>query len=996
MPNLLPANFFNGSLPIALVAGGAGFVGSHVCAALLEKNVKVICLDNWQTGVKENIKEFSDNKNFCLLERDITKRIPKEIERLDYVLQLAAVEGYTNGEDVSIETLEANSVGTKNLLDLSIKHNARFLLASTVYVYSGKISSTSTLNYFGKYEENKLSHNEAKRFAEALTGEYGQKKSLDARIVRMGDVYGPRMSLGTNNTLSKLFKQATYRDQLVLPGRGESKLYPIYIGDVTQGVIKVLFSSGLKNSVISLSGEKKSLLEVARVVREIGLIQQDIVVDPSIKTTDASNDVQALIEKERGEQAETFSWQPKTELSQGVQLTLQWLYSNISLAQNVGQKQEPVVQEANKIPEPNFWEEPKRIEFTQVEEVKSTKHPQTGFFSELKIKKPKGGKYTAIISALVIGFLFWFFVLPFIQFGVGLFELSMAKTSLLKTDTDRARIWSVGAGQWFSAGQGGFANWANVPLLKSMGTRLANKNRLLQDVAGISADIAGVLGDGRELFSGLTGQDSYDSRTSTQKIALGLKSLENKIGFLQAEVGDSEVSVSVPFIKKYVVLQEGDLINARRAATGLASLIENSPDLLGQDSKKTYLLLLQDESELRPAGGVVTGYGLITFERGHLTNVEIQDTQVADSQLKGQVDPPDSLRQYLSQDNWKLKDSSWNPDFPTTAARAAWFIDKELGQKVNGVIAIDATYFKNVLKRTGPLDISKNGKTIAFGDIDKKILEGKGKGTNYLTDLTRGLATMFVEQQQKTLGGFVRGSVDSLTQKHLLIWTDNTAANNALTRAGWDGSVRKISCPQTTTGGKECLPDYLQIVEANVGGNYANLLVDRSYSLEATIDKAKTTHRLTISYKNTSKQDVSGDYKNFIRLYVNTKSKLVLASLIDKEGKQENLNVDTSQEQDKAVFGTLINVPSNTTEDTVFIWETENPKQVEDGGSLVFFWQKQPGTFSDPVSLRITLPDDQAYKYNVYPDASLTDDNLIGYNTNLSRDILANITWQPK
>lgn len=998
MPNHVPANFFNGSSPVALVAGGAGFIGSYVCRALLEKNVKVICLDNWSTGLKENIKDFENNKNFVLLARDITKKLPDEIERLDYVLHLAGIEAYLNGEDVSIETLEANSVGTKNLLDVALKFDARFLLASTIYVYTGRISSVSTNSYFGesRAEEGKLSHNEAKRFAEALTGEYGQKKNLDARIVRIGDAYGPKMTLATNSLLARIFKQAAYYEQIVLPSHGDSKIYPIYVDDIVSGIIKVLFSSGLKNSVVTLLGEKKTLLEIASIVKQVGLIQQDIAIDPSIKVADLSNEVQQLIETERVEQQNKFLWQEKISLSEGIEKTLRWFYASVQpkakIVEKTDEQTKPVPVE-----EQNLWEEQKTVEI-KPSETEPIKTKMSDFFDDIKgihITKPKTNRYTVVVWGLLIGLVLWFFILPFIELGVALFELSRAKAAFVNTDSSKALIWSKGAEGWFKASESGFSNWQYIPLIKTSGLSLASKNAQLSEVAKIAGESAGVLADAKNLFGGVTGHDSFDSTHDAQKIALDLKSLEEKIGFLQAEIGDQEISIKLPFLKKFVALQSGDLVNARHAADGANSLMDSVPALTGVAGKKVYLLLIEDSSELRPGGGVITGYGLATFEKGHLINVEIQDVSVADNQLKGRVDPPGTLKQFLNIQNWKLKDSNWSSDFPTNAARAAWFVEKELGVKVNGVISLDTQYFKNVAQRTGSITLSDTGEKITASAIEGKLLQARDKNASFLPGLTRGLIKDVVEHPDKNMGGFVRGTVDSLETRHLLIWTDNNQANESLTRIGWDGSAKKTACSTDPNLEKNCLADYLQVVDANIGLNTANLFTRRSYSLEMNVEKDKVTHRLTIHYQNSKVEGQSVDYKNYLRIYTSADSNLNFATLINL-GTQEDLKVDQTKEKDKNVYSTVITIPSESSRDVVLVWETANSHNIENGGNLVFLWQKQPGVGEDSVDLKISLPDDQAYKHAVYPIASLTQDNVIGYNTSLKRDFLANIIWQPR
>ncbi len=1001
MPKLPPDNFFKGSSPVALVSGGAGFIGSAVCVALLDKNIKVICLDNLQTGLLQNIQDFATNRNFFLLEQDLVKGIPKEIERLDYVLQLAGVEAYLNGEDVSIDTLEANSIGTKNLLEVALSHNARFLLASTIYVYNGPISSTSTSQSFGatRYEEGKFSHNEAKRFAEALSSEYGQKKNLDTRIVRVGDVYGPKMTLATNSLLAHIFKQIANKQSLVLPGRGDSKLYPVYIDDVVSGIIKVLFSSGLKNSIISLVGQKRNLLEIARIVRDVGGIPTDISTDLGIGVDTLDESVENNIEKEKEDQQQNFNWQEKTELIKGLLNTLSWL------AENVKPDTKPLKVE-KVLSQQNFWEEPKKPDILPVQTLENSRlsfdknKPRPNFnklFNLVKIKKLKGNKFTTFTSSILIGVVFWLFILPFFQLVIGLVELSLAKKALIKADSDNARIWSKGSVGWFSASQESFYRWRNIPGIKNEGQKLADKSQLFKEIAKISVSSVGILENSQKLYKGITGGESYDPTADVQELSLQLKALESQVGFLQTEVGDQEISITLPFLKKITAVQEGDLSVIRRASSGLASFIGSIPDLLGNKERKTYLVLFQDSSELRPVGGVVSSYGLMTFEKGHLVNFEIQDVSVADSQLSGYVEPPAPLKQYLGVNTWKLRDVNWNPDFPTTAARAAWFIDKELGLKVNGVVAVDTTFIKKIVKRLGTLKIVETNERVGADVLDGLILQAKSKNSNYILVLAKSLATLLEDKSSNQVTAIGRGLVDSLAQKHIVLWTDNNNANSALARSGWDGSVRKVLCPQVSLGEKSlnCLPDYVQLVEANLGNNSANLFIDREYSLDVTVDKSKITHRLTISYKNMPRQGIGEDYKTYIRLYGSDTSVLTLAASVNGV-LQERLSIDETIEKDKKVFGTFITIPRETSRDIVFIWETINSKKVEDGGSLVLFWQKQTGIVSDPVNLRIVLPNDQAYKNSTYPKATLTGDGVISYNTTLSSDLLINTTWQPK
>ena len=194
-------------MPRALVAGCAGFIGSHLVESLLQKKILVTGVDNLSTGKKIYLEQAFKNSNFNFVEFDLNKGIPKQIEneKFDYVFHLASTESHTRDdiEGIEYEILLTNSLTTRNLLEFSVKNNSKFVLASSLGIYQGFVSSVSLENYFGSSEEEEktFSYSEAKRFAEALVWQYYKKNGLDVRIVRLSEVYGPRMSLKSTASL---------------------------------------------------------------------------------------------------------------------------------------------------------------------------------------------------------------------------------------------------------------------------------------------------------------------------------------------------------------------------------------------------------------------------------------------------------------------------------------------------------------------------------------------------------------------------------------------------------------------------------------------------------------------------------------------------------------------------------------------------------------------------------------------------------------------------
>src|ERR1035437_3407818 len=210
-----------------LVAGGAGFIGSHLCKSLLSKDYKVICVDNLITGDAQNIEELKSNPNFTFLEKDITKPLDTEL-KADFIFHLASPaspnkkcpKSYINNP---IETLLANSLGTYNLLELAKKISAKFLFTSTSEVYGDPAVSPQGDDYFGNVNPNGIRsvYDESKRFGEAITMAYVRKFDLDARIIRIFNTYGPLMQKDDGRVVSNFINQAINNQPLTMYGDGK-------------------------------------------------------------------------------------------------------------------------------------------------------------------------------------------------------------------------------------------------------------------------------------------------------------------------------------------------------------------------------------------------------------------------------------------------------------------------------------------------------------------------------------------------------------------------------------------------------------------------------------------------------------------------------------------------------------------------------------------------------------------------------------------------------
>jgi len=307
--------------PTILIAGGAGFIGSHLAEVLLKREARVIILDNFSTGKDIYINHLLQNPKFALFDIDINAGLPSEIESVDYVFHLAGLEEYLYSKDeVTLDSLLTNAVGTKNLLDLAEKSQAKFLLASTVDVYGGMMSQFSLEDYYGKdgLDEKKYGLAEAKRFAEALVWEYYKRHGTDARIVRLPEVYGPRMSLSSSGTLGQFLKNVIDNKNLIITGDGTQKEYYLYIDDAISGMVRALLNDKTEGKIFTLLPEKASTeLETAYLVKSLANRQLDI------NFVDTEKQARRLFEPDTYSLS-VLGWDPNTNFKDGVAMTLSW------------------------------------------------------------------------------------------------------------------------------------------------------------------------------------------------------------------------------------------------------------------------------------------------------------------------------------------------------------------------------------------------------------------------------------------------------------------------------------------------------------------------------------------------------------------------------------------------------------------------------------------------------------------------------------------------
>ena len=313
-----------------LVAGGAGFIGSHLCKKLLTQEYKVICVDNLVTGSKDNLKNLRKDKNFTFLEKDITHPLDQGINA-DYIFHLASPASPNKKSPRSyinhpLETLLANSLGTYNLLELAKKTSAKFLYVSSSEVYGDPAVSPQKEDYFGNVNPNGVRsvYDEGKRFGEAITMNYVREYGLNARIIRIFNTYGPMMQPDDGRVVSNFITQAISKQPLTVYGSGQQTRSFCFVDDMVDGLILAMFSDKTKGEVLNLGNpDERKILEFASLIKKLTGSASEIVFEDL--PTDDPKERKPDIAKAK----ELIGWQPKVSIEQGLEKTVQYFKSVI-------------------------------------------------------------------------------------------------------------------------------------------------------------------------------------------------------------------------------------------------------------------------------------------------------------------------------------------------------------------------------------------------------------------------------------------------------------------------------------------------------------------------------------------------------------------------------------------------------------------------------------------------------------------------------------------
>jgi len=303
----------------ALVAGGSGFIGSHLCRLLLAEGFEVICVDNLMTSTTDSIAALWAREKFQFIKQDI--RVPLELDGVDVIFHLASPASPVHYQRYPIDTLTTNGAGTYELLKLAVKNKARLLLASTSEVYGDPELHPQPEHYWGNVNPVgvRSCYDEGKRFAESLTTAFSNEHQLDARIVRIFNTYGPFMRSDDGRVIPNFVNQALDGIPLTIYGDGLRTRSLCFVDDMVRGIYLAAIKDSVGARPINLgSSDERTLLDLANLIKALTESTADFVFLPALEDEPAKRRPNITRAKK------ILGWEPTIGLEDGLSETIAW------------------------------------------------------------------------------------------------------------------------------------------------------------------------------------------------------------------------------------------------------------------------------------------------------------------------------------------------------------------------------------------------------------------------------------------------------------------------------------------------------------------------------------------------------------------------------------------------------------------------------------------------------------------------------------------------
>jgi len=845
--------------------------------------------------------------------------------------------------------------------------------------------------------------------------EFFKSSGTNVNLIIYGNCFGPRIKLGILGNLFQKIKDNNLKDYY-----GENLIVkPVYGESLAKEIIKLAFFPVIKNKTILIKTEKKSLLEFLKEINQIAPLENYQIKETVKNISDLEENEKikkVILDSNSNEEIEfTLNWfkndntnpvdepelLPNDNLS-GNRTEIESSFNsppgdnilneNFSIKTEVfpaGSGFEPENNEAKNeavVPNSSVAGSPnEKLDFLY------DKPKKDNVFSSPKKQAGIIGKVFSFIIIFVLLLSSLFAAPLLISLGLTFFSFkNIDETNIKESVSDQSDKYSksesyfsfaekilVICGPFYSLiGLDNQVEKINQMLIFSRNYSGTKKYYLLSEI------------ESSKLFKQFFQSDESVKEESLGPLRSNLSLAYEKASIAQTLIEGAQEGYS--FLKQDILFNQGkdDLLSLRENIIKQQTILKNIPEFLAIGKRKVYLVLFQNNMELRPTGGFISAIGLLTIENGRLVNFETENVYDADKKLSGQIEPPEKIQELLGEKTWYLRDSNWDPDFVSSAQKAIWFIDKELQITPDGVIALNSNTIKELLKGTGKLDINAGSESVDENNVYEKIIKysntintqnasDKSFYESLLSSLFEKIKTLNLEE----IGKIQNTITASLEKKDILAFFIDRSLQSMVTELNYSGGLRNFM-PKIEQ--VDVFPDYFYINEANVGINQVNYFVKRKVDHQIIINNQnKVSDKLTITLENQSPTDnwPFGKYKTYLRIYLPKEINITSILTTDSENPDLWIPYDAKQaeigeDHGKTLVGLYSEVPGKTIKKIEIDYDfSQNLALTKRITSYLLMIQKQPGIGEFEYNLSVLFPS-SLVPVRVIPNAEVRNGQL--------------------
>lgn len=907
--------------PLALVVGAAGFLGSHLTEKLLNKGIQVVGVDNLSTGKIANLGKASKDKNFYFLNQSASEKIPLSLSRLDYAFFIIS-ENYSRQEFLD---------AFDNFLEICRSYLPKIILVSAIELYDQKEKGFENL----REAERRLAHY---AFSKNKTE---VKKRVNARIVRLAAVFGPRMHFRGGDPIVDLIKAATPKILQKEATPLDFTTRSLYIDDAINLLIKAVMHGGTAQKIYD------GALPIPVKIVEV----RQILLDPVWYESRGfiPTELPPWPTPNLGKTIKELSWKPQSSLVTALRETIVFFKENqINQTTNESDNSETPMRPSSDTPTSS--------------DTAGPPSPSESFRTR-SFQQPLLKLRNYLLVLVAVALITYALIYPAVLLVVDVFvirsDVKNVVQATMEGDFNRAEQsvegMKKGVGEINQAIETVAVLVPGGIFVNQVGVAEQLKYLLNEATTGLDHAVSGsknlalawrIVSGEEATFSGQTVKDL------AEKSYLELDRADQDLALVVSRLDNPLFSNRLPAIlKTHLENWRSEFLLYRKMVGFAKSASLLLPEIVLSEGKKNYLVLLGDETNLRPGGGMLVSFAMVTFEGGKLVNMTVDSLDNLEKDWSEKIEPPAKIKSDFGISTGHLKETNFEADFPNNAKLAQWFYAKEKGIKVAGVVNLDLRALAYLLEASGPLDLTTLKEKIDSKNLLEKAITTDKEDVFLSAVLKEFLNRMFFLSKQDWVR-LVQNLSRAGEEKHLLVYLTDPSLLARLKSVGLAGVM-----PQQTREKAGERKEFLSLSETNLALNHSNYYLKRKISLQSNLTLGgEVTHKLVLGYQNQSPSDVwpGGRYKARLKVYLPIGTKITLATWGDRDILKE---ISSFSDFGRAGYSLMLELKPK--EQKSLTLEYQDGKAAEflgDRLKLKLDISKQIGGSADPLMYKVTYP----------------------------------------